>query len=317
MEPGSQKHRHHRSPQLAMSAGTVSSDDPGPAAAAIAESADSGSAAGVAKAAHTVSLDDGRSPDYRYPGGKSLAGVHQWIVSLLPSHVWYAEPFVGHGGIFRHKPPALRSYLIDCDPAVIAWWHRRADPGAIVHCGDGIRWLQLAAQWAGPELLIYVDPPYLLSTRVKKRIYARELQILEHMEILAAVRKCNCPVAISGYPSGLYDAWLSTWSRFDREVITRGGVMRTECLWTNYDPGTASPALTMQYSALGPDFRERDRIARKIKRWVKRIQGLHRQERRALLLAILDAERGSRIGRSDEVAGIIVETGEGRGHRQR
>jgi DNA adenine methylase len=242
----------------------------------------------VCDAADIVTRADG---DYRYPGGKGLAGVHQWIIAKLPAHAYYTEPFAGLGSIFRRKSPALRSYLVDCDPRVVDWWHRRRDPGAIVHCGDGIRWIELAAEWAGHETMIYCDPPYLLSTRTKKRLYARELSSIDHRRILRACRRCQCHVAISGYPSRMYSSELRDWPCFERNVITRGGVMRTECLWTNYDPGTTPTSLAMEYSALGGDFRERERVSRKIRRWASRIQGLPRHERRALLLSLIAVGR--------------------------
>ena len=75
-----------------------------------------------------------------YPGGKSLAGLHQWIVARLPSHVYYAEPFAGKAGIFRNKVPALRSWLIDMDAEVIAWLQRQIRPGSIDSAGHGHGW---------------------------------------------------------------------------------------------------------------------------------------------------------------------------------
>lgn len=235
--------------------------------------------------------------DLRYPGGKGLAGLAEWIVSLAPPHVFYAEPFAGKGGVFRHKAPALRTYLVDHDPDVIAWWERQSLPGVIAHTGDGIRWLELAAEWAPPDLLIYVDPPYLLTTRVKKRIYKRELTAQDHLRILRAVKRLRCPVTLSGYWSNLYFEELAV--GFDcqkREVITRGGTLREECLWRNFAClrlQEESPALAMQYSALGADFRERERVGRKLKRWTAKFERMDSRERRAMLLALLDAERAA------------------------
>jgi hypothetical protein len=227
----------------------------------------------------------------RYPGGKGLAGIYQWILSTLPTHAYYAEPFAGLGAIFRRKPPALRSYLIDADSRVVAWWRRRADPGAIVHCGDGIRWVELAAEWAGPELLIYADPPYLLSTRSKTRIYQHEMTVNDHVRLLCAAVCCRCYVVISGYSSALYDRYLDDWHRVEHPAITRGGVMRTEVLWCNYDRREllTSPALTMEYSALGETFRERERVSRKIRRWQAKLAHMTARERLAVTMAVLSA----------------------------
>ena len=143
----------------------------------------------------------------RYPGGKGLAGLHQWIIARLPSHVFYCEPFAGKAGIFRHKIPSLRSWLIDRDEEIITWLQRQIRPGidaaelvtddesaagivirgevpralaiaprqsrraVLATTGDGIRFVELAAEWAVPDLLIYADPPYLMSTRVRAGLY--------------------------------------------------------------------------------------------------------------------------------------------------
>lgn len=231
--------------------------------------------------------------DMRYPGGKGVAGFAEWIVSHFPPHVWYAEPFAGKAGVFRHKAPALRSWLIDADPAVVAWWAAQAAPGAICAAGDGIRWLELAGEWGPPELLVYCDPPYLPETRTKRRCYRREMTPDDHRRLLDALRALRCPAIVSGYWSPLYADALAGWRMTTREVITRGGTLRTECLWISPAAPAASPGVAMQYSALAGNFRERERINRKLSRWAARFRSMTPHERRAVLLALLDADRSS------------------------
>ncbi|MEI8018218.1 MAG: hypothetical protein WCH39_08440 [Schlesneria sp.] len=257
--------------------------------------------------------------DLRYPGGKGLSGIHQWICSHLPTHVWYAEPFAGHGGIFRNKIPALRTWLIDLDPEVITWWHRQqqrerqpSNPGTIVDAADGIhkrhrqrgsieilhgcgiRWVELAAEWQIPELLVYLDPPYLPETRVRQNLYRHEMTRDDHFRLLTAAVNIRGPVVVSGYSSPMYHDILSQasgWSLETRWVITRGGTLREECLWKNQHCARASSTLSMKYSELGGDFRERERINRKRQRWVANYRTLPERERRAILLDLLDCER--------------------------
>ena len=262
--------------------------------------------------------------DLRYPGGKGVAGLAEWIVGQFPAHIYYAEPFIGKGSVFRAKPPALRSWLVDSDPAVIEWWRQQSfSPGSIVaaddgirnrqprRCAiaesetqprssavtmlqaDGIRFVELAAEWQLPELLTYIDPPYMLATRTKRRLYANEMADADHQRLLAAVKQLRGPTFVSGYRSDLYLAELSDWRLETRWVITRGGTLREECLWSNVVSDPKSSALAMQYSALGSNFRERERIARKVARWSANFQAMPRHERRAILLELLDAERCS------------------------
>ena len=236
----------------------------------------------------------GQPDNQRYPGGKSASGVPQWIISLLPDHITYAEPFAGHGGIFRRKPPSLRSYLIDRDIDVVNWWHRQQErcriPAVEIIHGCGIEWMQRAAEAQDEDLLINADPPYLLETRVKKRIYNFEMTDAQHEQFLAVCKMLPGPVVISGYRSPMYLEVLADWSLHTRWVMTRGGTMREECLWSNRSPAAPSP-LAMEYSSLGATFRERERVNRKVSRWSKDFARLPPGERRAILLALMSVER--------------------------
>lgn len=224
----------------------------------------------------------------RYPGGKNAAGTWQWIVDKLPTHAFYAEPFVGSGAILRRKAPALRSCIVDSDPAIIEWWRRLAWPGVEIVEGDGIAWLEQAAEWLDGDAVVYLDPPYVLGTRSKRRIYANELSDADHEQLLSAALTLACNVLISGYPSELYADRLAGWWCDERDVITRGGVMRTEVIWCNFDPARE---YSLVRPTLGRDFRERERIGRKVRRWCNRIDRLPEAERRTLLLAMLDRQR--------------------------
>jgi DNA adenine methylase len=66
-----------------------------------------------------------------------------------------------------------------------------------------------------PRTLHYVDPPYLPETRspankydLKYRAYRHELTRGDHIKLLAALKRLDGMVILSGYPSGLYDGRL-------------------------------------------------------------------------------------------------------------
>lgn len=61
--------------------------------------------------------------------------------------------------------------------------------------------------------------------------------------------------------------------------MTRGAVWRTEYLWMNY----SEPTALHDYRYLGNDYRERENIKRKQKRWRARWQSMNRLERQAIL----------------------------------
>lgn len=91
---------------------------------------------------------------------------------------------------------------------------------------------------AVPEVLLYVDPPYLGSTRANDNAYRHEMRSDdEHREMAAALHACRAAVVLSGYPSDLYDLELyAGWDRHEMAASTgQGGTWanRTEVLWSN------------------------------------------------------------------------------------
>lgn len=83
------------------------------------------------------------------------------------------------------------------------------------------------------DVLIYADPPYLLSTR-SKRLYAYEMgQEEEHIELISVLKKHTGPVLLSGYNSSLYDDLLSDWMKVSKSCLAEAGLMREEVLWIN------------------------------------------------------------------------------------
>lgn len=232
----------------------------------------------------------------KYPGGKGGSGTYQAIINLIPPHMVYIEAFAGGANVFERKAPAATSFLIERDPiqadilrsTIAAAGDARAKVATFVINDDAISCLKKWA-WAGDEF-VYLDPPYVLSTRTKKAIYAHELSDFEHQELLAVLAKLSAQgvkFMLSGYRNAMYDdaAGRHGWHRVDFQSMTRGGV-RTESLWMNYP----APAILADYDYVGQDFRERERIKRKVHRWVRRLQQLPALERAALLSAMRDPE---------------------------
>jgi DNA adenine methylase len=96
------------------------------------------------------------------------------------------------------------------------------------------------------EALLYVDPPYLGTTRGWGDNYKHELKSEdEHRQLAEALHGCNAAVVLSGYPSALYDQDLyAGWSRVEIASMTGNGVddgkARTEVLWSNRPIGHPS-----------------------------------------------------------------------------
>jgi len=67
--------------------------------------------------------------------------------------------------------------------------------------------------------------------------------------------------------------------------VVRSGDTREEWLWMNYP----EPIALHDYSYLGDNFRERERIKRKVSRWKAKLEKMDVLERRAILMAIQSA----------------------------
>ena len=85
------------------------------------------------------------------------------------------------------------------------------------------------------DCLIYVDPPYLLSTR-RQRYYNVEMtEDQEHLELLELLKKHSGSVIISGYESKLYEDVLSGWNTKEIRANAEQGKKRIEVLWFNFE----------------------------------------------------------------------------------
>lgn len=258
-------------------------------------------------------------PTIKYPGAKW--SIADWIVSLMPPHKSYLEPFFGSGAVFFTKPPSAIETINDLDGEIVnlfrvvrdtpealewavaltpysreecerAWERHRAgdvtDPvelarltlvrysqthGSCSYYKSGWKndragrerayaaqyWASLPAWIAGavdrlkdaqiehgpavdvirrfahPDVLIYADPPYVLSTR-KQRMYNVEMaEDDQHEELLAALLAHPGPVMLSGYDNELYNDTLKGWDKLQMPARCECGGARTETLWLNYE----------------------------------------------------------------------------------
>lgn len=219
-----------------------------------------------------------------YPGGKEGAGVYQTIINQIPPHQTYIEGFAGGAAILRLKRPAEVSVAIDADAAAVEQLSSLDLEGQmmrVVH-GSALDFLR-DYSWTGREF-VYLDPPYLMSTRMSGReIYAHEMHTdAQHLDLLSLIRTIPAAVMISGYWSALYQQHLCDWRTVTFQTTTRGGRPATEWLWCNYP----EPTVLHDWRYIGRDYRERERIKRKIARHTARLSAMPLLERQALMAAL-------------------------------
>jgi len=92
--------------------------------------------------------------------------------------------------------------------------------------------LEIIKSYNSPDALLYVDPPYVLSTRSRK-YYLHEMTDSEHIELLELLNKHQGPAVLSGYPCPLYDDRLSHWQRVEMPTAGEHGKKHIEVLWLN------------------------------------------------------------------------------------
>lgn len=248
-------------------------------------------------------------------GGKGL--VFRQLINLMPPHDAYIEPFLGGGSVMLHKKQATVNIGVDLDEEVIQAWRRHlkaagtavSDGGAVppimtvtaasttppitaglpsgTHLFHADALTILEALPVTEKTLIYADPPYLMETRrFRKGYYKHELGTHDkHHDLITLLKRFNCMIMISHYPCTLYESMLADWHMETFTTYDRANNQRVECVWMNYD----LPMALHDYSFLGCDYRERERIKKKKKRWITKLRGMERLERQALLAAIEEA----------------------------
>ncbi len=162
---------------------------------------------------------------------------------------WYHEDEVEHA----------RRFLVRCWQAhggtiyqVSGWKHNglnghaypvrlwRQLPERLLATVDRLRDAEIRTQPAfdlieyynAPDVLLYVDPPYVLSTRARK-YYPFEMTNEEHLQLLDALDAHMGMVVLSGYAHPLYDERLQHWQRLTRPSVAEHGKQQTEVLWLN------------------------------------------------------------------------------------
>lgn len=140
--------------------------------------------------------------------------------------------YVKPAGSSASMPAYLTGYLARIAPAA-----QRLREASL----ESMPALDLIAKYgAEPDVLLYVDPPYLGSTRSKTYDgYACEMRgEADHRELAEALRVARATVVLSGYASDLYDRELYPgWDRHTMSAGTGQGANswgnRTEVLWSN------------------------------------------------------------------------------------
>jgi DNA adenine methylase len=98
---------------------------------------------------------------------------------------------------------------------------------------------ELIPKYNRENVLMYLDPPYLLETRKNKKMYKHEFEHGEHEELLKLITCSKAKIIISGYENDLYTKNLSGWRIEKTTSKDQAGNRKTECVWMNYPESQA------------------------------------------------------------------------------
>lgn len=236
-----------------------------------------------------------------YNGGKGGSGVYQKIISMMPPHSLYVEPFLGNGSVMRYKKPAANSWGIDDDDQVINnLWKGDEIPNLKLTCGNALYWLKQTfwlkqnLKLSPSDTLVYCDPPYLMETRRSQRQFYRcDMSDEEsHYELLSILLDLPVNVMISAYANDLYDNMLHAngWRYKQFFTTNRAGDSVVETVYMNFP----EPLELHDYSFLGNDYRERQDIKRQRERWIKNFAKMNPQKRYAILSALEEMKKSDK-----------------------
>lgn len=95
--------------------------------------------------------------------------------------------------------------------------------------------LEVIRRFNYKNVLIYLDPPYVLQTRHGKQ-YRCEMEDKEHEELLDVLLSHKGFVVISGYDTDVYNSRLAGWNKYVTVSYSQTCSKKKEVLWMNYDP---------------------------------------------------------------------------------
>lgn len=100
---------------------------------------------------------------------------------------------------------------------------------------ENIPAVELIKRFNHSNVLIYADPPYVLSARHGKQ-YRYEMDNGAQTELLEVLHAHKGPVLISGYDSELYNDSLHDWYRVETDCYSQIASKKREVLWMNFAP---------------------------------------------------------------------------------
>ena len=147
---------------------------------------------------------------FRYPGSKW--GIARWIIQHFPG-----------------KWACITDTIDDAARRL------RGDGTHLVQV-EKMDALRLIERYNNRDVLMYIDPPYVLDTRKSGRLYRYEMDDAGHVALLERIRQSKARIVISGYDNPLYNVYLAGWRTDTITTRTTSTEKAVEKIWMNYEP---------------------------------------------------------------------------------
>jgi DNA adenine methylase len=131
-----------------------------------------------------------------------------------------------------------------CDTIDMAAGRLRGDTTHLVQI-EHMDAFRLIERYDNPDVLMYLDPPYVRSSRRSGRLYRYEMDDDGQRRLLDLVLHSRANIVLSGYQSALYEEALQNWHKFTKMSQTTSTEKAEEYVWINYEPPAQQIALDM------------------------------------------------------------------------
>lgn len=95
---------------------------------------------------------------------------------------------------------------------------------------------ELIPRFNYPNVLLYLDPPYMPNARHGKQYRCEMYDQESHAELIEVAKAHKGPVLISGYDTELYNDMLVGWHREETTCYSQVCSKKREVLWMNFEP---------------------------------------------------------------------------------
>lgn len=94
---------------------------------------------------------------------------------------------------------------------------------------------ELLEKFNAPNVFMYLDPPYVPSTRVALNCYEHEMSVDDHVRFAEMLAKSNAKILLSGYDNEIYRNALEPKFKRRETVSPLAKSGKVEVLWWNYE----------------------------------------------------------------------------------